>query len=538
LWFKPLWMRSTTKLIAGIFLSLALFSCARRGSISGGLKDTIPPVLKMSFPKNYSTDFKGKEIRLTFDEYVKLKDIRKQLIISPPMNQAPEITPLTASREIKIRIFDTLRPNTTYSFNFGQSIEDNNEGNPYPQFKYVFSTGSYIDSLSLGGVIKDAYDKEPEKYVSVMLYEADEKFNDSIIYKENPRYVSNTLDSLKTFTLENLKPGKYLLVAMKDYNSNFRFDPKKDKIAFHKKYITIPNDTLYEMELFREKLPFKAFKPAQASGNRLIMGYEGDAKDVRAELRDVTGILPTVITKFPQKDSINIWFKPVKSDSLELAITKDGYNEKLIIKHKTQKNDSLNFSTRYTADLPLREQFSITASRPLVKFDNNLIKLIKKDSSSVPFTTVYDDYTAQLKFEFAKEPLEKYTLELLPGALTDFFDVKNDTLSYKFSTKNTSDYGNLRVRLENVRRFPVIVELTNAKGDIVATEYSDKVTEIDFNALEPALYTLRVIYDVNGNKIWDTGSFLEKRQPEEVRYFPTPIDVRANWDVDQTFTLP
>jgi uncharacterized protein (DUF2141 family) len=538
LWFKPLWMRSTTKLLAGIFLSLALFSCARRGSISGGLKDTIPPVLKMSFPKNYSTDFKGKEIRLTFDEYVKLKDIRKQLIISPPMNQAPEITPLTASRDIKIRIFDTLRPNTTYSFNFGQSIEDNNEGNPYPQFKYVFSTGSYIDSLSLGGVIKDAYDKEPEKYVSVMLYEADEKFNDSIIYKENPRYVTNTLDSLKTFTLENLKPGKYLLVAMKDYNSNFRFDPKKDKIAFHKEYVTIPNDTLYEMELFREKLPFKAFKPAQASGNRLIMGYEGDAKDIRAELRDVTGILPTVNTKFPQKDSVNIWFKPVKADSLELAITKDGYNEKFTVKHKTQKNDSLNFSTRYTADLPLREQFSITASRPLVKFDNSLMKLIKKDSSSVPFTTVYDEYTAQLKFDFAKEPLEKYTLELLPGALTDFFDVKNDTLSYKFSTKNTSDYGNLRVRLENVRRFPIIVELTNAKGDIVATEYSDKVTEIDFNALEPALYTLRVIYDVNGNKMWDTGSFLEKRQPEEVRYFPTPIDVRANWDVDQTFTLP
>jgi uncharacterized protein (DUF2141 family) len=538
LWFKPLWMRSTTKLLAGIFLSLALFSCARRGSISGGLKDTIPPVLKMSFPKNYSTDFKGKEIRLTFDEYVKLKDIRKQLIISPPMNQAPEITPLTASRDIKIRIFDTLRPNTTYSFNFGQSIEDNNEGNPYPQFKYVFSTGSYIDSLSLGGVIKDAYDKEPEKYVSVMLYEADEKFNDSIIYKENPRYVTNTLDSLKTFTLENLKPGKYLLVAMKDYNSNFRFDPKKDKIAFHKEYVTIPNDTLYEMELFREKLPFKAFKPAQASGNRLIMGYEGDAKDIRAELRDVTAILPTVITKFPQKDSVNIWFKPVKADSLELAITKDGYNEKFTVKHKTQKNDSLSFSTRYTADLPLREQFSITASRPLVKFDNTLMKLIKKDSSSVPFTTVYDEYTAQLKFDFAKEPLEKYTLELLPGALTDFFDVKNDTLSYKFSTKNTSDYGNLRVRLENVRRFPIIVELTNAKGDIVATEYSDKVTEIDFNALEPALYTLRVIYDVNGNKMWDTGGFLEKRQPEEVRYFPTPIDVRANWDVDQTFTLP
>ncbi len=140
-------------------VALTMTSCAKRGSITGGLKDTLAPVLTMSFPKNYSTNFKAKEIKLTFDEYVKLKDLNKQLIISPPMKYDPLITPTSVSKNITIKILDTLQPNTTYSFNFGQSIEDNNEGNPYNQFKYVFSTGDYIDSLSIGGTVKDAYNR-------------------------------------------------------------------------------------------------------------------------------------------------------------------------------------------------------------------------------------------------------------------------------------------------------------------------------------------------------------------------------------------
>jgi hypothetical protein len=124
-----------------LLVVVILSSCAKRGNITGGLKDTIAPVLKSSFPKNGSVNFNGKEIKLVFDEYVKLKNINKQLIISPPMKNQPEILPYNASKVITIKLKDTLQPNTTYSFNFGQSIEDNNEANPYPQFKYIFSTG-------------------------------------------------------------------------------------------------------------------------------------------------------------------------------------------------------------------------------------------------------------------------------------------------------------------------------------------------------------------------------------------------------------
>lgn len=172
-----------------------------------------------------------------------------------------------------------------------------------------------------------------------------------------------------------------------------------------------------------------------------------------------------------------------------------------------------------------------------MKFDESKIRVTDKDSVNVKFTTSYDSYTQELKFDIPKEPLQQYKFELLPGALTDYIDQKNDTLSYKVNTKNATDYGNLRVNLSNVKRFPIIVQLTNDKGDVIVSEYSDKATSVDFMFLEPAKYTLRVIYDANGNKEWDTGNFLERLQPEEVLYFPKEIDVRANWDVDQSFDL-
>lgn len=529
--------RILKQFIACLLVVLAS-GCAKRGSITGGTKDTLAPVLKMSFPKNYTTGFNGKEIKLVFDEYVKVKDVKKQLIVSPPMAIAPEITPQTASRTLTIKINDTLQDDTTYSFNFGQSIEDNNESNPYKQFKFVFSTGSYIDSLALHGIIKDAYDKNPDNFVSVMLYEVNEKFNDSVIYRENPRYITNTLDSLRTFSLENLKAGKYLLVAMKDFNSNYKFDPKQDKIAFHKEYITIPNDTLHEMELFREVVPFKAVKPTLASGNRFYMGYSGRPEGVRATLRNGNDVIPTLVTKVPEKDSLNIWYGPVKADSLALNVSLKNYTEDFILKFKPAKNDTLTFSPKQSGTLPLREEFTLTASRPIVKVDNALINITRKDSAAFPFTTSYDDFRQQLKVIFAKEPLEKYKIVMLPGALTDFYGKANDTLQYELSTKNTSDYGNLRLTLQNVRKFPIIIELTDDKGTILATEYSQQSTYIQFDALEPQRYTLRVIYDENGNKEWDAGNYLEKRQSEEVIYFPSEIDVRANWDVEQTFKLP
>lgn len=529
-------LKNNFKYILLLFV-LTLFSCAKRGSITGGLKDTLAPVLTSSFPKNFTINFKAKEIKMTFDEYIKLKGLSKQLIISPPMKYEPLILPTNVSKNIIIKIKDTLLPNTTYSFNFGQSITDNNEGNPLNQFKYVFSTGTYIDSLTLEGTVKDAYSKEVESYVSIMLYEANDTFNDSVVYNDNPRYITNTLDSLKTFKLENIKAGNYFLVAMKDYNSNNKFNPNKDKIGFKKQFITIPTDSVQEVKIFKEVLPFKAFKPIQVSANRMLMPYEGKAKDYTITFKKGDSIVPTIVTKFPKKDSLQIWFKPVIADSLAMAITQDKYKKDFIVKLRRQKKDSLSINAMQNGSINLKELFKLQSSTPLTHFDNSKMSLINKDSVSVAFKTEYDAFNQELLIEFKKDPSEKYKFTFLPGAITDYLDKSNDTLDYNLNTKSLEDYGNLKVNLEKVKHFPVIVELTNEKGDILASEYSEKSTTVAFNLIDPALYSLRLIYDDNKNREWDSGNYLEKRQTEEVVYFSKDIDVRANWDVVQAFDV-
>lgn len=527
--------------ILTFLFAILFFNCAKRGTITGGLKDTIAPELKSSFPKNYSTLFNAKVIKINFDEFVKLKDLNKQLVISPPMKSEPLILPTAPSKYLTIRITDTLQPNTTYNINFGQSITDNNEGNVLNQFKYVFSTGKYIDSLALRGRVKDAYAKEADSFVSILLYEMNEKYKDSAVYKQNPRYITNTLDSLKTFSLENLKAGKYMLVALKDVNKNNKFNPKDDKIGFIKYPINIPNDTIFELELFKENQAFKAIKPIQASGNRLYLGYTSkqdfEFSKPKIVLKNNKETLPIIVTQMPKKDSLQIWFKPIKADSLQIEINRDQYNQKYSFKIKNQKKDTLNIKAIQNGTINLLERFTLESNTPLVNFDKTRIKITNTAKEAVNFTTDYDVFNQKMFVDFDKKESEKYDVKILPGALTDFFDKKNDTLIYNLSTKEKADYGNLKVKLENIKRFPIVVELTNNKNETQYIAYTTKEKTVDFNLIEPMIYTLRIIYDDNKNKKHDPGNFLEKKYAEEVIYLSKEIDIRANWDVEQVFDL-
>ncbi len=516
---------------------LLFVACAKRGSISGGAKDSIAPILKSSLPKNFTKNFSGTQLVLNFNEYIKLKDVNKQLVISPPMSTIPEVLPNNPSRTITVKIKDTLKPNTTYNFNFGNSIQDNNEGNSFSDFKFVFSTGNEIDTLKIGGVIKDALELKSENFVSVMLYEMNEKYTDSIIYKQKPQYITNTLDNLKPWKIENIKPGKYMLVAMKDFNNNFKFEPKTDKIAFYNEPITIPNNNNYELKLFKEALPFKALKLSQASGNKAILAFEGDASDLKVVLSNGKENLPITVTKIPQKDSLQVWFNKIKIDSINLFVSKGNYSKNFTFKIKNQKKDTLSFTAQSNVNIDFRENFEINSSTPLIAFDNSKIKLICKDSISVSFTLKYDDYQQKLKFYFEKKELENYTFSILPGAFTDFYKKTNAKLIYKLATKSLNDYGSLFLTLENVKSFPIIVELTNDDGKVCATEYSESSLKINFLDLVPGKFNLRIIYDINDNKKWDSGNYLKKNQCEEVEYFAEKIDIVAFRDTMQTFSL-
>lgn len=514
-------------------------SCANRGTPSGGALDIVPPKIIRSAPENFSTNFTAKEIRIYFDEYIKIKDVQKQLIISPPMDPEPDITPMgTASKYIKIVINDTLDANTTYAFNFGQSIVDNNEDNPYPYYKYVFSTGSFIDSLSVKGTITDAEKLKPDSFVSVMLYEVDSTFNDSIVYKKKPKYVTNTLDSLTTFSIENIKVGNYLLVALKDENRNFTFQQRTDKIGFYERIISVPTDSSYKIKLFKEVADFKAERPRQVAGQKIAFGYQGEYKDMAIEmLENKPDDFEERVTKDKAADTLYYWYKPkLELDSTVFVVRNKMYIDTLKHRFRDMEKDSLIVRSVQTGGGNFDDDFTVEGTIPFTQIDESKIKIMDKDSVDVPFKTKMDTLRNTYSFQFEKKEANAYSISALPEAFTDFFGNVNDTLKFSLQTKAFDQYGNIRVNLVN-ESYPIIVQLTDDKGVVKYEKFASEPRMFDFRNIAPNTYYLRVIFDTNGNQKWDTGSYLNKRQPERISYFPELLDGRAGWDLVQEFIL-
>lgn len=521
-------------------ISVLFISCAKRGAITGGPKDSIAPVIVKSNPKNYQTNFTGKTIRIDFSEYIKVKDINKQLIISPPMVKAPTVVPQgSASKFISITLNEDLKPNTTYSFNFGQSITDYNEGIPYSQFKYVLSTGAFVDSLTVSGTIKDAFENKTDEFVTVMLYDA-ATYNDSLVYKQKPVYITNTLEKNTTFKIENIKEGNYYLVALKDKNNNYNFQSKTEKIAFKKEKIKIPTDSSYTLNLFAEKSEIKTYTPTLESNNKLFLGYEGDVKNIKIYTKKNNIETPLRFSRFENKksDTLQIFIPNDAKDSLNVLVKSDNYIKNYSVKLKKLKEaDSLKVSLLANKKYSFYEKVSLATTTPIKKINADKIVIRKKDATLIPFTSEINDLEQIILFDFKQEENEKYTMELLPGAIVDDYNTQTDSLKFEYTKEALSDFGNLKLRFKNIKKFPYVVQILNNSGEIISEKYAEKETEMYFEAIQPSTYQVRLFFDDNKNRIWDTGNFKNKVQPEELIYFPTLINVRANWDVDQELEL-
>jgi len=522
-----------------LIMLFTLVQCAKKGMPEGGPVDEEPPKFIRANPENYSTQFDKKEIRIYFDEYIKLDKPQQQIIVSPPMSPKPNIMPLgTARKDIKIEIFDTLQENTTYAINFGKSIVDNNESNPYNYFKYVFSTGDYIDSLLVSGTVKDAKLKAPSQPVSVMLYEVDSTYTDSIVYKETPRYVTYSQDSTFTFSLENLKAGTYKMVGIMDKNDNYLYNPKTEKIGFIVENITIPTDSTYDITVFKEELEFNPKRPSQLKGNQILFGYEGTA-DLDSLSINLLSAKPEGfdhrLVKDPKTDSLYYWYnlKP-EMDSLVFEVQTPGKRDTLITRLGSLDRDSLMVNTESGG---INKDFKFTANTPIVQHKEEFIKIIDRDSAEVPFTTEFLPIKNEVIVKFDKTPDNNYQVSAFPGAIIDLFQETNDTIIQSIRTKAVSDYGRIILNIQNIKSYPIIVQLTNTKGEVTAEQYSENSGNFTFEFLNPGDFLVRVIYDSNANMKWDTGSYLKKRKPERILYYQDTIDVRSNWDKVETFSL-
>ena len=526
-----------------VISALVIFGCAKRGNPSGGPIDSIPPVLVNASPKLNSINFDSDEIRLTFDEWIKLENIQDQLIISPPIDKSSyEITPLSGvTKKVFLRFLDSLNPKTTYTINFGNSIQDNNENNPLTFFSYTFSTGETIDSLFIMGNIIDAFDQETDDYISLQLYRVDSLFKDSIIYSDKPTYISNTLDSTN-YKFQNLKEGKYLLIALKDLDNNYFFDPFYDKIGFMDSLIILPRDSIIDLKLFKEETDLVWEKPHFINSEKIGFGYYGrlDMDKIKIE-SNIPDSVNFVFTKEKDIDTLNLWLSKNSFDSLNFKLVESDTTKLTTVKFDRKKDslmDSLNLSPKTINVIDLNESFKISSNIPIDNVEDSLISVRDIDSLVIPFSTKINSQLNEVFISFDVSPSDKYNIFIKPNAIKDIRGSVNDTLNYNVVSQTLEDYGNIFLDIVGGNSSKYILQLLNSNNEIIK-EYKNAYSNSSytFNYVRPGQYTFRLIEDLNSNDMWDTGNYIKRKQPEPVYYFPSEIDVRANWDLNETFNL-
>ena len=450
--------------------SIATFNsgCANIVPPLGGPKDTLPPVLLNANPADSTINFTGKKILLNFNEYIEIDDIQKNVIVSP----TPKVSP-TIERKLKtisITLRDTLEENTTYTIDFGKAIKDLNEGNPYINYRYMFSTGKYLDSLSIGGRVLIAQTGKTDSTLIVLLYDV---LDDSAVIKDRSRYVTR-LDSSGNFRFRNLAPGKFALYAFKDEGGGKRYLSKDQLFAFSDSLITTQ------------------------SQRKDIMLYAFVAKDTAK--KTVSTMSSTRDDKKEDKPSKSLRFTTnLNSGQLDLL-------------------SSLNF----TFELPLRSFDSTkivltdTSYKPITGYTftrdttYKKITMIYKWPEETPFNIIVDS-------TFAEDTSGRKLL-------------RSDTIA--FTTKRSSDYGSIKLRFFNLplEKNPVLQLI---QSDEVKFSHVFTNNQFNAKLFAPGEYEMRILLDENKNGVWDTGNFFGKegkRQPEKVIPVKRKINIRANWD--------
>lgn len=537
-------MKSLIRFIIVVFIGLVAIQCARTGRPEGGPIDETAPIFVTSIPPYETTNFKAKRIRLEFDEFVVLKDLPNQLIVSPPLKNPLDVFPQgSASKKFRIDILDTLETSTTYIFNFGSAVQDNNEGNPLENFKYVFSTGDYIDSLVLNGKVRDVKKLDEIKEVNLLLYRLDTSYNDSAVFLKKPNYVTNTLDTT-LFNFTNLKKGKYLIFALKEAVNDYIYNPKIEEIGFYPDTIELPRDTLLPnpVMVFREEQAFSFRRAQEVTRGKIQFGYEGKRDSLKIELMSQVSDSFKSASKFEtDKDTLNYWFTPLKSiDSLNFIVYYNKPVDTVTVRLRKNQIDSLSIQPTISKTLDFRDTFFLKTNNPIVKIDSSKIKLFEADTIPINYSILESKKENKIGLLFEKTPNSSFKVQLMPEALEDIYAVKNDSLEYKMATKDIEDYGSISITIDNMNNKNLILELLTGKdNDLVARQIIAGSEKISFDLLPPAEYTIRAIVDENRNNKWDTGNVLEWRLPERIIYHPeiNKAELRANYFLEETFVI-
>ena len=558
-YFRNTFLTLVTSCFFLFILNVFIGSCAQQGRPSGGAYDRTPPKAVRYQPDSASVHFDAKSIEITFDEYIQLQELNTQLLISPPLEYQPDIT---AKKKILSIVFDkkeVLKPNSTYTIRLGKALRDNHEATPLEDFKYIFSTGSYIDSLTIGGNIRYAFDHKAEKNILVMLYS---DLSDSAIYKKQPEYFDKTNDA-GYFNITNVRPGKYKIVALKDENNNYRYN-EGEIIGFLDTLVEAGKNDGLLISLFKED-PKKIFlKKKQHDGYgrfSFIFNTGSDSFHLNILNKEQYKDVKHFVQHSKYNDTLTLWVDYIDRDSLVIQSTNGNTIldtikfSKLVKKEFALKNSrgplKLLMKNSLNGMVDLNNPLRFTPSHPLVKIDTMLPVILKEDTleykkyplvykktdSLLGLVVLTTTQTIELK-KTTRNPLLKentdYNLLILPGTFTDFFGLTNDSIKLNWKTKEEKYYGTLELKIDfdPPGGGDYIIQLLDEKETVVRQTSIDTTQTIFYDFLYPQTYKLKVIFDKNKNGKWDTGDYLKKIQPEKTLYNKEVITIRSNWDLD------
>lgn len=528
-----------------IFLVVLMDSCAQMRTPEGGPVDTEPPVPVEFYPEEFTLHFSAKEFSITFDEYVQLKNLQSQLLISPPLKKNPQA--VLKGKTLTISWEDTLQENTTYLFNFGNAVVDYTEGNSAQNLIYVFSTGDFIDSLQFSGMALEAFTNKPAAGMTMLLYSGTA---DSLPRTTRPNYVAIT-DSSGHFTFNYMREGSYKIFGVQDQNGNFLFDQPTEAIAFDTVRINpSPADTLPDKPAYASFINADTAQFIRGFSNtdygRITISFNQPVVQPRVEVLVTNGSkegkkLPYKLYLNERKDSLVAWVSGlsdaealniIAADSGLAADTSYWYRE---LNPKYSKKPQLGLTNSLKkGKLDIKQVPRFAVENPLDSIDVSAINLLE-DSVPVDFELNYTDSLSR-NFEVTYDYAEgkKYILTFPDSTIWDMYGATNDSVVLNFQLQDRIYYGRfkLNVELDSLSLPQVLIQLWQGK-ELIKQTTLQKSAPVVYNFLAPGTFQIKAVFDRDMDGQWTTGFYENKRQPEAVDWLPQEITIRSNWDLEQ-----
>lgn len=511
---------------SGLFF---LAACANVVPPTGGAKDAKPPELVLATPAQGSLFFKERYIKLEFDEYIKLQS-KTNIRFTPALEGKAEFSERYNAVYIDLGP-DSLRSNTTYTINFGDELKDLNENNKLVNFRYVFSTGAYLDSLNFQGVVLDAEKKSPVEGVLIALYPED--YGDSAIYLRKPFYYMKT-DKQGAFSLENMKAGRYFFLAFDDKDNNLLYKVS-EAVAFTDSIVIL--DTLFrkplELMLFEDlKANRRILEKRSPSPGQVRFGFSSRPDTLEVRLLDS---LDVPLVQYADADTFVVFHQGLDADSLFFELR---YDERIdTIKINNRKQGDKPWVMTQLRLLPKNqpsviEPLRLKANRPLSRFDTSMVrwKVDTTQGLKIPFEWKLDGVLLEIKPDL--QASRRYEIFIEQGALQDWHDQPVDSFRFSFSSVSLEAFGDLLI--EDTDSLPegiTHLQLLDDQLNVLRTLPLVAGEQIKIEKLRPTAYKIRLLADENGNKKYDSGSIVLRRQPEQLWYLAEKISLRANWEV-------